>query len=179
MTIELARGPVPSTLDVAVDVRCADWSDALPAVAEICRRAAAAALDCACIAPDEVEISVVLADDAFIHDLNRHWRDRDAPTNVLAFPSGDERDGCGGPWLLGDVVVAFGTMRREAAAEGKPLDRHLAHLVVHGVLHLLGYDHIADDEAKRMEGLEIVALDRLGIDDPYGPLPPDARHPLR
>lgn len=179
MTAELAEDPIESMLDVAVDVRCAGWSQALPSAADVCRRAAAAALACADIPFDGVEISVVLADDAFIRTLNRQWRDKDAPTNVLAFPTGDERAGPDGPWLLGDVIVAFETTRREAEAEGKPLDHHLAHLVVHGVLHLLGYDHLADEDAKQMEGLEIVALDRLGIGDPYGAPDPDDRHPLR
>jgi probable rRNA maturation factor len=174
-----ATGSVATALDVAVDPRCAAWSGALPAAGDICRRAAAAALTTADIAPEDVEISVVLADDAFVRDLNRQWRGKDTPTNVLAFPCADERGADGGVWLLGDVVVAFETALREAETEARRLDHHLTHLVVHGVLHLLGYDHISDDDADRMEKLEIAALDRLGIENPYSPSMPEARHPLQ
>ena len=174
MTAELVTAPDTATLDVAVDLRCKGWTAALPAVDDVCRRAAAAALAAADIPPEDIEISLVLADDAFIRALNRQWRDKDAPTNVLAFPCSDSRE-ADGIWLLGDVVVAFETTRREADAAGKPLGHHLAHLVVHGVLHLLGYDHVSDEEANEMEALEVVALNRLGIEDPYSPIEPDSR----
>lgn len=115
------------------------------------------------------ELSIVLACDGFVQELNRQFRGQDKPTNVLSFPAeplpsidlGDE------PAPLGDVIVAWETLLREAEAEGKtPLD-HLRHLVVHGTLHLLGFDHQDDGEAERMEGLEREALARLGVADPY------------
>ena len=131
------------------------------------------------MSPEGIEISIVLADDAFVRELNRQWRGKDAPTNVLAFPCSDGREEGDGIWLLGDVVVALETTRREAESEGRRLDHHLAHLVVHGVLHLLGYDHNSDDEATRMEKLEIAALGRLGIGDPYRHCAADGRLPSR
>jgi len=115
-----------------------------------------------------MEVSLVLADDGFVQGLNRSWRNQDSPTNVLAFPCDEaaaERPAGG---LLGDVVVAYQTAAREAREEAIPLDHHLAHLIVHGVLHLLGFDHVLDSDAERMERLEAAALARLGIADPYG-----------
>lgn len=114
--------------------------------------------------PAGAELAVVLADDAMVRDLNRRFRGKDAPTNVLSFPAADPAI-ADGP--LGDVILARETCRREAAEQGKPLDHHLAHLVVHGVLHLVGYDHEADDEAERMEAAERAILRGLGVPDPY------------
>jgi probable rRNA maturation factor len=113
-------------------------------------------------APAVAEVAVVLADDAAVRVLNARWRKKDKATNVLSFPAGGAaRDS------LGDVVVAFETMRDEAAVDGKTLSDHLSHLVVHGVLHLLGYDHLSARAAADMEAREVAALARLGIADPY------------
>ena len=97
-----------------------------------------------------------------MRELNRDFRKKDAPTNVLSFPAppNPERH-------LGDIALAFGVCAREAAEQRKPLAHHLQHLTVHGVLHLLGYDHIGDDEAEAMEGLERAVLAGLGVPDPY------------
>jgi probable rRNA maturation factor len=107
----------------------------------------------------------MLADDARIRELNRRWRGQDKPTNVLSFPAPE------GPpddaRFLGDIVLAFETVEQEARAEGKPLEHHLAHLAVHGALHLLGYDHERDSDADAMEQRERLILARLGIPDPY------------
>ncbi|ACK51811.1 protein of unknown function UPF0054 [Methylocella silvestris BL2] len=112
----------------------------------------------------EAEISIVFCDDAFIADLNRKWRGVDKPTNVLSFPSG-------GPIavtpVLGDIVIAYETTEREAQEAGKPFRDHVAHLIAHGFLHLIGYDHLAAADAEAMEALERSVLARLGIDDPY------------
>jgi len=105
-------------------------------------------------------ISILFTNDAAIHHLNLQWRGKDRATNVLSFPQPF------GP-LLGDVILAAGTVHKEAALAGKPVEDHIAHLVVHGFLHLLGYDHQQDAEAEKMEELERVALKRLGIPDPY------------
>jgi len=99
-----------------------------------------------------------------VRDLNRTWRGKDSPTNVLAFPAGAARV-VGQPALLGDVIVAFGVASDEAG-DGS-LSDHIAHLVVHGTLHLLGYDHQDDDEAEEMETLETRILAGMGVDDPY------------
>jgi len=112
------------------------------------------------------ELSVVLADDARVRELNRDWRGKDAPTNVLSFPGGDEDEPPYGP-LLGDLILARETVEREAGELDIPLFDHLMHLVVHGFLHLFGYDHHMDAEAEEMEDLERRILASLGIADPY------------
>ncbi len=113
------------------------------------------------------ELAIVLTDDSAIRALNRDWRSKDATTNVLSFPAKEPRDARGTPRLLGDIVVAYETTEREARAEHKPFAHHLAHLAVHGFLHLAGYDHAADDEAAAMERLETAILARLDVPNPY------------
>lgn len=149
-----------------------DWA----ALATAAARAAAARtphgglLDAAML----VEVSVRLTTDAEVHTLNRQYRGKDRPTNVLSFPmvqrdlletvSADTDDG---ELLLGDIVLAHDICAAEAAARGVTLDGHVAHLIVHGMLHLLGYDHLTDDEGDAMESIERDALADLGIADPY------------
>lgn len=145
---------------------CASWRRALPKVGALARAAAAAALRQSGKRLARAEISLVLADDATVRALNLRWRGKDAPTNVLAFAS-DDMPASGRPLLLGDVVFAYETVAAEAAAQGKSLADHLRHLVIHGVLHLLGYDHVAAAPAKRMEALETRILASLGVADPY------------
>lgn len=115
-------------------------------------------------------VALALADDAMVRDLNARFRNQDKPTNVLSFPSGEES----GPEAqlcpdtqLGDVILAAETLRREAAAEAKPAADHFTHLVIHGILHLLGYDHESVVDAERMERLETAILADLDIDNPY------------
>jgi probable rRNA maturation factor len=114
--------------------------------------------------PPGAEVSILLCDDAFIRDLNQKWRGIDKPTNVLSFPAGDTASP--GP-ILGDIVIAYGTAAREAREEAKSLHDHVAHLFVHGFLHLIGYDHLVAAEADKMEALERAILAELGIADPY------------
>jgi probable rRNA maturation factor len=156
---------------VVVDVRAAGWRAETPEIAAAVRQAVRTALAtgaCGSAAPDGIEVSVVLADDATVRALNRDYRGRDAPTNVLAFPQGEAAaDPPVGPLLLGDVVLAYETVRREAAAQGKTLADHTRHLVVHGLLHLCGHDHDTDAAAARMEGRETAILADLGVADPY------------
>ena len=128
------------------------------------RRAVAAAA--ARLRLDEAEVAIVLTDDAAIRKLNRSWRKRDRPTNVLSFPAPRE-PAASRRRLLGDVVIAYETAAREAKAEGKPLKNHVSHLAVHGFLHLLGYDHETAEEAEEMEGLERAILFTLGVPDPF------------
>ena len=117
--------------------------------------------------PDDIipnnpnELSLVLTDDMSIKELNRDYRDTDKPTNVLSFPTQNAMG------LLGDVVLARETIEREASVAGKVFNDHLTHLILHGVLHLLGYDHIEEGEADEMEAIEIKALEKLGIANPY------------
>jgi probable rRNA maturation factor len=120
--------------------------------------------------PEGTELSVLLCDDDAIAGLNARWRGREGPTNVLSFPAPQPPSAYmphGAPIPLGDVAIAYETVAREAAELGKPVRDHLAHLAVHGFLHLLGYDHQGDREAERMEQLESDILARIGIADPY------------
>jgi probable rRNA maturation factor len=116
-----------------------------------------------------VEVGVTLADDVEQQRLNREYRGQDVPTNVLAFPAWEPGTPVppGAPLLLGDVVLAFETVAREAAEQGKPFTDHIRHMIVHGVLHLLGYDHRTRAEAAIMEPLETSILAELGVPNPY------------
>ena len=163
-------------MQVDISITCADWLTDLPDVEAIAARVAERVDAGVRRLPASVEVSLLLCDDDTGRRLNRQWRDRDAATNVLSFPALDARDlsaaaaaaAAGGrPLLLGDVVLAHGVVRREATAQGKPLADHASHLLVHGLLHLLGFDHETDDDAAVMEPLEVDILAGLGIADPY------------
>ena len=117
------------------------------------------------------EVSLVFTNDETIRGINAEWRSQDKPTNVLSFPAFPLVPGkMPGP-MLGDIILAEETLTREAADLGKSFDDHLTHLLVHGFLHLFGYDHMEDDEAEKMEGLETRILAELGLSDPYGDVP--------
>ena len=116
----------------------------------------------------DAEVSVRIVDEAEMRALNRKYRDQDKPTNVLAFPAGDAGFALPGEiLLLGDVVVCAVVVAREADEQGKSLEHHWAHMLVHGTLHLLGHDHVGDEKAEAMEALERRILDEFGIADPY------------
>jgi probable rRNA maturation factor len=155
-----------SRLVIDVAMPCAAWRRALPGIVRLARETARAAVAAADVASGAAEMSLVLSDDAGIRVLNARWRGRDAATNVLSFPAGGH-DVAGAPRLLGDIVLAFETISREASAQRKPLAHHVRHLIVHGVLHLLGHDHERAREAERMESLERRILAGFGIPDPY------------
>ncbi|MEO3997573.1 rRNA maturation RNase YbeY [Mesorhizobium sp. CAU 1732] len=153
-------------IDIDISVEAGDWPDE-----EALRRFAAKALDAALaeLAIDEdSELSLLFTDDAHIRVLNREWRGKDKATNVLSFPAFDVAPGDPFPAMLGDIVLARETIVGEAGLEQKPFDHHLVHLIVHGLLHLLGYDHETDEDAEEMEAIERRALARLAIPDPYG-----------
>jgi probable rRNA maturation factor len=119
-----------------------------------------------------VEISVRLTSDDEVRALNAHWRGKDQPTNVLSFPLAEryeleQADEEGPELMLGDIIVARGVCEREAADNHVPVEDHAAHLLVHGTLHMLGYDHRDEKEAADMESREVRALEQLGIADPY------------
>lgn len=160
------------------------WQAALPEVEALCEAAARLALvqglRAAGIGEAEISAaldsgdgSLVLSDDANVQVLNADYRGKDQPTNVLSFPQDvcDLPDPALGPaappWMIGDIVLAFETCQREAQEQAKPLAAHLQHLIVHGCLHLLGHDHLQNDEAERMEALECAVLADLGWPDPY------------
>lgn len=158
-------------MTVDVSVACPDWDADLPEAAGIAERAVRAAAALLPPRPDVVEVSVLLTDDVLQRRLNREWRGQDRATNVLAFPTG-ALETPGHPGMvhgLGDIVLAHGVVRREAGRDGKALADHLSHLVVHGFLHLVGFDHQEEAAAAEMEALEVEALKRLGVADPYVP----------
>jgi probable rRNA maturation factor len=142
---------------IEIEVEAEAWTGALPDAEAIVERAAQAALGAV-----EGDIVVLLTDDAAVRALNGRFRDKDKPTNVLSFPAPENAFP-----HLGDIVLAFGVCATEAEAQGKTLADHLSHLVVHGVLHLLGRDHEDDAEAEEMEAEEREILASLGIADPY------------
>jgi probable rRNA maturation factor len=152
------------------DVEIAELSPlwrALPEIETLTRRAIDACLEVSRVRIlDGAEVSVRLADDAHVRALNAQWRGIDKPTNVLSFPASQPSKIAEAP-MLGDIVVAFETAEREAREEGKTLADHAGHLVAHGFLHLLGFDHQIAAEAERMEALEISIMAKLGIADPY------------
>jgi probable rRNA maturation factor len=160
-------------LSIAVSVEDPSWSKLAPDAARLLRRAARDAL---AEAKEDGwrgsrvghEISFVLTDDKRMRALNRAYRGKDKPTNVLSFAALDaDRPKAAMPWLLGDVVLASGVVAREAKAQRKKIQHHLSHLAVHGVLHLLGYDHERQEDAEAMEALEVAALAGMGIANPY------------
>jgi probable rRNA maturation factor len=144
------------------------WEKALPRLVTFTRRFALRALEGS---PAQLEATVVLSSDSVVRGLNRLFRGKDAPTNVLSFPQAptvqtrptDEKLA-----EIGEIILAFETIRKEALTQGKPLINHLGHLVIHGILHLLGYDHQRPGEARVMERLEAEILSMLGMPNPYG-----------
>lgn len=145
-----------------IDIEIEDeaWLAAAPDAEDLVEEAAAAALT-------EIDfgggaVTILLTDDDSVRELNARFRGKDYATNVLSFPAPQNPEG-----LLGDIALAYGVCVREATEQGKPLAHHLQHLVAHGVLHLVGYDHETDAEAEQMEGLERVILAGLGVPDPY------------
>ena len=159
--------------EIIVEIADEAWLETVPDAEELCSRVAAitlgAAADLVDLPADRLEVSLVLTNDAQVQELNRDYRAQDKPTNVLSFAALDADSPIppDGPILLGDVIIARETCLREADEENKKLLHHLSHLVVHGVLHLLGYDHNEDDEAEEMEELERSILAGLGVPDPY------------
>lgn len=199
-------------VEIALSIEDERWEASVVDVEMLCERSARSALVAAHAQdPDwlpngPVEMSVILADDTTVQELNKNYRGKDKPTNVLSFAlyadGGGEEDEDEGfedeeldedeaddgdveflspddpvPVILGDVILAFETVEREAREQRKAFADHLAHLVTHGVLHLLGYDHIEDSEAEQMERLETQILSGLGIADPYAGLPEGHRAP--
>lgn len=143
--------------EVDVEIEAEAWTKAAPSAEDLAREAALAALG-----TEAGAVVILLTDDESLRDLNQRFRGKDAATNVLAFPAPPNPDG-----HLGDIALAFEVCEREARAQAKPLADHLRHLVIHGILHLLGHDHQDEDEAQVMEALETQRLAVLGVPDPY------------
>ncbi len=161
--------------DLAIDIAVSDarWTEIDRDLEAAVESAVRATIGHAGLAAAEAEISVVLGDDALVRQLNQTFRDTDRATNVLSFALTEgEAVPASGPVMLGDVVLAFDTVAREAGEQSKSRRDHALHLVVHGVLHLIGYDHGSEAEARVMERMETRVLADLGIADPYLERPP-------
>ncbi len=166
----------PSSVTVDVLIESPLWEKAEPAAEAVVREAVSRAAAATDVGEPTGEVAVLLCDDAMIAALNAQWRGREEPTNVLSFPappasdlppSGLPASDPPVPVHLGDIAIACETVVREAREQGRTVSQHLAHLAVHGFLHLLGYDHQTDQEAEHMEALEREVLATLGISDPY------------
>lgn len=157
---------------IAVDILADSplWGEAEEWRADVEAAVAMAATAADAEIAEDAELSLLLTDDAAIRLLNRDHRGLDKPTNVLSFPQDDPEAEAYGP-LLGDIAVAHETVTQEAIEEGISFRDHFLHMIVHGFLHLVGYDHMNDDEAEEMEGLETAILARLGIANPYADAP--------
>jgi probable rRNA maturation factor len=153
-------------IEVDVLIEHEAWTE-IGDVEALAREAIAAACEVAPEAPAAPsEVSLLLTDDAALQELNAQWRGQDKPTNVLSFPASPSPSP-EGVLHIGDIALAYETVAREAESEGKRITAHFTHLVIHGVLHLLGYDHEREEEAESMESREIEALARLAIANPY------------
>ena len=155
-------------MTLTVDADDAGW-DAIPGLEERARAAVDAALQATGLAGDCVEVALLFTGDAEIAVLNQEWRGKSGPANVLSFPADEFPAPRGEAKPLGDIVLAYGTVAREAGEQGKALLDHTIHLIIHGVLHLLGHDHLESGEAEAMEDLERRILSQFGIADPYEP----------
>jgi probable rRNA maturation factor len=163
----VAVKPAPEIV-IDLSVEAGNWPEE-PELERLCRAAVEAALAETGLQPPlgDTELSILFTDDAQIRSLNAQWRDKDKATNVLSFPAFAPNKAGPLPPMLGDIVLAAETVQREALLEGKTVAHHISHLVVHGLLHLIGYDHEVDEEAEEMEALERRILARLAIADPY------------
>ena len=150
-----------------IDLRCDDarWTDALPDLSALCERVIASAAE-AVEAPSPFNVSILFADDSVMHDLNLRWRGKDKPTDVLSFPAGEgpQTDEC---VFLGDIAMGWETCASDAADMERDLDFHIGHLLTHGFLHLLGFDHMTPEDASEMESMEAEILAGLGWPHPY------------
>ena len=168
------RKKVPDiVLDIDIATEYPGWEHCGFAVHGVIEQAIHAAVENSAHADSlqnqEAEVSVVLCNDEFIRQLNRDYRGKDKATNVLSFPQTDfcDKSALISPVPFGDIILAYETIAREAEEQNKLLENHFAHLVVHGTLHLLGYDHEQPEEAETMESIEISVLEQMGIENPY------------
>ncbi len=151
---------------VSIAVEDSGW-DQIPTLEELTHKAADAAAARVDAADQHLETAFLFTDDATVATLNGTWRGKPHATNVLSFPAKNVKPPEGEPRPLGDIVLASGVVSREAAEQGKTLPHHATHLIVHGLLHLLGYDHETDKEAAAMQNLETQIVKGLGYPDPY------------
>jgi probable rRNA maturation factor len=157
-----------ASLTVSLRIEEPGWKKALKSPSVLLAKAAKAAVKAgAADLPGKADIAILLSNDKEMAALNKMWRGKAGPTNVLSFPALPEASPPGGPVFLGDLVMALETVMREAVDQGKSIEAHMAHLTIHGVLHLLGFDHMDAKEARAMERLEKEIMKELGYSDPY------------
>lgn len=154
----LSKASMQHPSGISIEHLSGDWPDT---ASDIALAMARSVFDHQGITADRA-VTIALGDDVRVQDLNREFRDKDTPTNVLSFPSPEVFEN-----HLGDIILSWDTLAREADARGIKWQNHLSHLCVHGVLHLLGYDHITERDANIMEGIEVDILSKTGIDNPY------------
>jgi probable rRNA maturation factor len=147
----------PPSCEVTILIHDTRWLDAISTIETLATHTIHNVLEDENTAGD---VAVVLSNDVEIHSMNRDFRGKDAPTNVLSFSDGEEG-------ALGDIILSLDTLQREASEQHKKLEHHVTHMLVHGTLHLLGHDHEHDDEAELMEAREIAFLNRFNISNPY------------
>lgn len=160
--------------EIDIDIQCPDWEKEVPDLQALARETVTKTVESVFQALEKetvnTEISLVFADDTFVQELNRTYRGKDKSTNVLSFPltTDEELNDSSDPFIaLGDIIVAHGVIKQEAQEQDKSIIDHLKHMLVHGTLHLLHFDHIKDEDAEVMEALEIKILDELGVKNPY------------
>jgi probable rRNA maturation factor len=152
------------TVQIEISIECEGWRVLHRLEALVAESLEAALEESGDALAEGAEVSLLFCDDARIRTLNREFRKKDKATNVLSFPTPDPLDTAP---FIGDIAVAYETVAREAQEQSRSLDQHCRHMIVHGILHLLGYDHEDEDEAEAMEALEVRVLSRLGVDNPY------------
>ncbi len=161
--------------DIEIDISCnhSDWENEGAGLFSVVKDCCIKAIQKTSINEntDSIEVSILLTSDEFIKELNTNYRSKEKPTNVLSFPSNEFQAGnyedIEDYIVLGDIILALETIKCEAAEQNKEFMDHLRHLVIHGTLHLLGYDHIEENQAEAMESLEISLLTEMGIENPY------------
>ncbi len=178
-TLRNSSAPAPSgkTMSIVlslphidISIEKGDWPNEAKLLALVGRAIGAAAKTAELAWPGDSELSLLFTDNEAMAEINGQWRNKPKPTNVLSFPGDDIEVGEPATQMIGDLVFAFETVIQEAEEQNKTFENHFSHLVVHGFLHLFGYDHIEDDEAELMESIETKALALLEIKDPYADL---------
>ena len=153
--------------DIDIDVSDEKWHDLIEGIENHTHDVIKHVLSDLVSNAEHLEISIVLSDDDFIQNLNKNYRNKDKPTNVLSFPQTEEDEMDMPALMLGDIIITSGVIKKEAKEQNKSIKDHYTHMLVHGCLHLLHYDHITDEQAEEMESLEIKLLNNLGIKNPY------------
>jgi len=153
--------------EIDISINTSLWQDSVQNIEQLTQKAVNLVFSKMLHNIEHIEISIVLADDAFVQNLNKTYRGKDKPTNVLSFPQTEPDEAHDSFISLGDIIIAYETIAREALEQNKPLPDHYAHMLVHGCLHLLHHDHETDKEAEEMEAHEIAILSALNIKNPY------------